>query len=121
MNAYAIPGLKERPKMNKRAIHAREIIERTAEQFGIQTADMYRVTRLRKYLLPRQVAIYLIRRHTIMSLKDIGELFAANRPKGLDYTTVIYTLTLIANLVKQDERLSLLISEIENKLNSNIY
>jgi chromosomal replication initiator protein len=116
MSPYIIPGLKERPKTNHRAFQAQEIIKRTAEQFGIKLEDMYRVTRLRRYLLPRQVAIYLIKKHTVLSLKDIGGLFAANRPKGMDHTTVIYTINLITNLITQDDNLFLNVKEIENSI-----
>ena len=116
MNAWAIPGLKERPKLNRRAIMAQDIIAQVSKAFQIDSRHMFRQVRERKYLLPRQVAIWLIKKKTTLALKDIAEIFSTNRKTKLDHTNVIHTVRLINNLMETNEQLIPIVKDIEEKL-----
>lgn len=59
-----------------------KIINETARAYGV-TAEKV----LKKQGLPRQTAMYLIRKHTDMKLKDIAEMFG-----GMHYTAVNKTV-----------------------------
>lgn len=56
-----------------------------AKHFQIRTQDLKATTRARKIAFPRQIAIYLVRKYTGMSYKEIGSHFG-----GKDHTTIIH-------------------------------
>ena len=59
----------------------------------------------------RQIAMYLIRRMTSLSLKEIGREF-----EGRDHTTVMHSIERVENLMKTNPE----IAEIIKDLNANI-
>jgi chromosomal replication initiator protein len=78
----------------------------TPEQVVLAVADYYRVdladlngrSRNREVVLPRQIAMYLVREETGTSLPQIGELLG-----GRDHTTVIYAHDKVAELIETDD------------------
>lgn len=83
-----------------------DIMDVVCEHYSVPLSNMYKKTRTRKgYLFPRQVCIYLIRRHTHMTLKSIGEYFQGDRPTPLDHTTIVHTVKLVKNLMDTDENI----------------
>lgn len=68
----------------------------TAE-FAISARDLTGKSRTQAISLPRQIAMYLLREHTEMSLEDIGRIFG-NR----DHTTVLYAVTKIRDRTTTD-------------------
>lgn len=70
-----------------RAITLGEIQRQIAEHYNIRLADMYSSTRQRAIARPRQIAMYLARQHTSLSLSEIGRKFG-----GRDHTTVIHAI-----------------------------
>ena len=56
------------------------------EEFGISLQDLKTKRRNKQVVLPRQVAMYLSRQLTDLSLPEIGELFG-----GKDHTTVLHS------------------------------
>ncbi len=57
-----------------------------AEEFGISLQDIKTRRRTKTIVLPRQVAMYLSRELTELSLPEIGNLFG-----GKDHTTVLHS------------------------------
>jgi chromosomal replication initiator protein len=57
--------------------------------------------RTRTVALPRQVAMYLLRQLTELSLVEIGRVFG-----GRDHTTVMYACDRVAELIGRDDGLS---------------
>lgn len=62
-----------------------DIIRRTASYFGLQPNDIVSAKRSKKIAMSRQIAMYLCREMTPLSLTAIGEIFG-----GRDHTTVIH-------------------------------
>jgi len=87
------------------------ILAVVAERFGIKPEALCGPRRTRTIALPRQVAMYLTRQLTELSLGEIGRLFG-----GRDHTTVMYACEKVAALVQEDasftEKINGLISTI---------
>ncbi len=73
-----------------------DIITQTAEYFKLPVEDLYGSSRSQAVATARQIAMYLCREMTDLSLPKIGQLFG-NR----DHTTVMYANKKIAQLMKE--------------------
>lgn len=72
-----------------------ELIQKNvAEHFKLKVADLKSEKRLRNFVIPRQLAIYLCRELTKASYPEIGEKFG-----GKDHSTVIYAVKKISTLI----------------------
>ncbi len=87
------------------------IIKLVAEKFGLKPSEIRSRKRTRNIVLPRQVAMYLIRKVTALSLPEIGELFG-----GMDHTSVLHGIKKVENLLKKDESLRKTVEELEKRL-----
>lgn len=76
------------------------IVRRVAEAFGVTAKDVLGPSRLRSVMVPRQVAIYLVRELCGLSLPRIGAVF------GRDHTTVLHALRKVTADMATDETLS---------------
>jgi chromosomal replication initiator protein len=87
------------------------IVALVAERFGIKGEALFGQRRTRSVALPRQVAMYLLRQLTELSLVDIGRVFG-----GRDHSTVIYACEKVGTMVATDnefaERINGLISTL---------
>jgi chromosomal replication initiator protein len=81
------------------------IVATVAECYGIRVEALCGKRRTQSVALPRQVAMYLMRHFTELSLVEIGRVFG-----GRDHTTVIYGCERIAQRAIQD-------SDFSHKLN----
>ncbi|WP_066870224.1 chromosomal replication initiator protein DnaA [Clostridium mediterraneense] len=88
------------------------IQESVANYFNLRVDDLKSQRRTRTVSYPRQIAMYLSRKLTDMSLPKIGEEFG-----GRDHTTVIHAYEKISESFKTDEGLQNTINDITNKLN----
>lgn len=73
------------------------ILAAVAERFGVRSEAMCGQRRTRTVALPRQVAMYLTRQLTELSLVEIGRMFGDR-----DHTTVMYACDKIAALIASD-------------------
>jgi chromosomal replication initiator protein len=73
------------------------ILAAVAEKFGVKSEALCGGRRTRTVVLPRQVAMFLARQLTELSLVEIGRLFG-----GRDHTTVIYSCEKVATLIAAD-------------------
>jgi len=85
-----------------------------ANYYNLKVADLKSARRTRNIAFPRQIAMYLCRKLTDMSLPKIGEEFG-----GRDHTTVIHAYEKISTNLKQDESLQNAISDLTKRLNQN--
>ncbi|MBQ3292592.1 MAG: chromosomal replication initiator protein DnaA [Mogibacterium sp.] len=112
-NARSI--LKDIIKDNEQAVAPERIRSVVANHYKIKIADMDSPKRNAEITLPRQVAMYLCRETTDLSLPKIGKLFG-NR----HYSTVIHAVEKIEEALKYDEELIENIKSIKAKLQTGI-
>lgn len=86
------------------------IQEAVANYFNLRVDDLKSQRRTRAISYPRQIAMYLSRKLTDMSLPKIGDEFG-----GRDHTTVIHAYEKISESYKTDEALQNIINDITNK------
>lgn len=82
--------------------------------FNLRVEDLKSQRRTRNVAYPRQIAMYLSRKLTDMSLPKIGEEFG-----GRDHTTVIHAYEKISGNLKTDDSLQHTINEITKKVTQN--
>ncbi len=86
-----------------------ELIKKhVCKHFNIKQADMESSKRSRNLAFPRQIAMYICRDMTDLSLPKIGESFG-NR----DHTTVLHACDKISGEIKSNESLRDVVKEIE--------
>lgn len=85
-----------------------------AGYFNLRIEDLKSQRRTRNIAYPRQIAMYLSRKLTDMSLPKIGEEFG-----GRDHTTVIHAYEKISDSLKTDESLQHTVNDITKKLTQN--
>jgi chromosomal replication initiator protein len=84
----------------RRRITPDQIIAAVGDHFGVDLRVLQGRGRSRNIVVPRQVAMYLLREETECSLVDIGRLLG-----GRDHTTVMYGCEKIAEEINADNRL----------------
>lgn len=82
--------------------------------FNLRVEDLKSQRRTRNVAHPRQIAMYLSRKLTDMSLPKIGEEFG-----GRDHTTVIHAYEKISENLKTDDSLQHTVNDISKKLTQN--
>jgi chromosomal replication initiator protein len=78
-----------------------EIQKKVAEHYSVKLADMSSTRRARQVSAPRQVAMYLAKKLTTMSLPEIGKHFG-----GRDHTTVLHAFKKVEETIKNDGNLA---------------
>lgn len=92
--------LKDLMKEPKKLITIDFIQRCVAEEFGISLGELRARQRNKRIVLPRQVAMYLGRELTDLSLPEIGGFFG-----GKDHTTVLHSYNKIKETLKTDAEL----------------
>jgi len=80
------------------------------EHFGLKLTDMKAKKRTKEIALPRQIAMYLSKQLTGMSLNDIGKNFG-----GKDHATVIYACKQIEDKRAKDEVFNRMVESLLRK------
>ncbi|GMA29036.1 chromosomal replication initiator protein DnaA [Arenivirga flava] len=88
-----------------------DIINNTAEYFKLTVDDLYGSSRSQAIATARQIAMYLCREMTNLSLPKIGQLFG-NR----DHTTVMYANKKISELMKERRSIYNQVTELTNRI-----
>jgi chromosomal replication initiator protein len=88
-----------------------DIITATAAYFKLSVDDLYGSSRSQAVATARQIAMYLCRERTSLSLPKIGQLFG-NR----DHTTVMYAYKKISDLMKERRSIYNQVTEITSQL-----
>jgi len=84
------------------------ILKLVALSFNVRTTDLKSEKRVRKLSYPRQICMYLLRKHLLMSLSDIGKFMG-----GKDHTTVMHAVSKISEQAKMDPEVLAAITTIE--------
>ena len=91
-----------------------DIITNTADYFKLTVEDLYGSSRSQAVATARQIAMYLCRELTNLSLPKIGQLFG-NR----DHTTVMYANKKISELMKERRSIYNQVIELTNRIKQN--
>jgi chromosomal replication initiator protein len=92
-------------------ITAATIIAATAEYFGITIDDLCGQSRSRVLVTARQIAMYLCRELTDLSLPKIGQTFG-----GRDHTTVMHADRKIRSLMAERRQIYNQVTELTNRI-----
>lgn len=99
------------PASKPKPITVDSIQKTVADYFGIRVEEFKTKKRTRAIAYPRQIAMYLSRELTDLSLPKIGERFG-----GRDHTTVIHAHEKIARELNSDPSLQNIIKELNQKI-----
>lgn len=102
-----------RTTRSAQATSVEEIQQQVAERFGISRAELIGSSRAATPLRARQVAIFLTRELTDLSLPQIGRLYG-----GRDHTTVMNSLRRVEASLAEDEALSQKVAELRTAIHS---
>ncbi|GAB3583283.1 hypothetical protein GCM10027406_27560 [Leifsonia lichenia] len=91
-----------------------DIITNTADYFKLTVDDLYGSSRSQAVATARQIAMYLCRELTNLSLPKIGQLFG-NR----DHTTVMYANKKISELMKERRSIYNQVTELTSRIKQN--
>ena len=91
-----------------------DIINHTADYFKLSVDDLYGSSRSQAVATARQIAMYLCREMTNLSLPKIGQLFG-NR----DHTTVMYANKKISELMKERRSIYNQVTELTSRIRQN--
>lgn len=109
--SLAADALKSLIRSSDREITVEKIQEETAKHFQISVKELKGKSRVQRIVIPRQVAMYLARELTKLSLPKIGAAFG-----GKDHTTVLHAHDKITKLQQTDGDTKHDIQEIKEAL-----
>jgi chromosomal replication initiator protein len=81
-------------------IEPKEVMNQVAGAFGVSVENLIGPDRRKEVVLPRQIAMYLLREEANFSLPKIGEAMG-----GRDHTTVMYACQKVTDLLERDDKL----------------
>lgn len=95
----------------KRAPTFQDVLECVSRYFSVSVQDMIGASRVREILLPRQIAMFLGKKHLRMSYVRLGEAFS-----GRDHTTVMNAVQKIEEKMQNDPQLLREVRAMEQEL-----
>lgn len=96
---------------NKKSISVQSILEVVSRRFNLSISQLLSKCRERNLVIPRQVAIYLSRKLTNLSLSEIGGYIG-----GRDHSTIIHADNKISEILQKDKNLQLTVQKLEDDL-----
>ena len=88
-----------------------DILRITSRHYEVDGKDLKSKGRRHELVVPRQVAMYLIRELTPHSYPEIGQFFS-----GRDHSTVMYAVQKVTEQLESDRDLSIKVHEIKEEL-----
>ena len=95
----------------KKRVTIDQIQKKVAEHFDVRIADMTGKRRTANIAFPRQVAMYLARRHTKATLHEIGETFG-----GRNHGTVLHACKTVSVRMKKEDQVRQAIVRLDTQL-----
>jgi chromosomal replication initiator protein len=87
------------------------ILDIVCRHFDITKFEIVSTSRKRNFVLPRHVVCHLVKKYTLLALKDIGWFMG-----GRDHSTIIHSIRAIDNLIATDKAFEREYQLIEDKL-----
>jgi len=109
--AVAIRALSDVFAASEASPSPEEILKAVAEHYNLKPEEIRGAGRRKEVVIPRQIAMYLIREMTHASLPEIGQFF-----DGRDHTTVLYAIQKIQESLDIDSSLQQALKGIKERL-----
>jgi chromosomal replication initiator protein len=104
-------ALGESATPEQKRITIQQIIDAVTTYYNVRTSDLQSKKRHKSIAFPRQVCMFLARRHTRYSLEEIGGYFG-----GRDHTTVLHAVRTVDHDIKNEPEVAEQLQHIEGKL-----
>ncbi len=91
-------------------VEMRDVLRAVASRYGLGAELLRGSGRMREVVVPRQIAMYLIRDLTSHSLPEIGTFF------GRDHSTVMHAVSKVTENLGKDPELTLVIADLKRQL-----
>jgi chromosomal replication initiator protein len=88
-----------------------QIFDAVTKYYNVKQSDLQGKKRHKSIAFPRQVCMFLARRHTRYSLEEIGGYFG-----GRDHTTVLHAVRTIEADCKEDRDVANQLTHLEHQL-----
>ena len=98
-------------KIKRKPTEIEDIIKTVSASTGVKPSDIISSKRTRGISLSRQIAIYMSRKYTSKTYKEIGEKFG-----GRDHSTIMTSISNIEKLILDDERVSKKVAELSKEI-----
>jgi chromosomal replication initiator protein len=98
-------------KTEDRSVPTESIQKAVASHFNLKLSDLKAKKKTKQIVLARQIAIYLCRKLSKLSLIEIGERFG-----GKDHSTVLHAVHKIEQQMHTDQKLMALVERIKSRL-----
>jgi chromosomal replication initiator protein len=109
--AMAALGTDSGPARADRQVQIQSIIEVVTNYYTVKLTDLQSKRRHRSVAIPRQVCMFLCRRHTRYSLEEIGGYFG-----GRDHTTVMHAVKTIESRSETDPEFAQVLRRLDEHL-----
>jgi chromosomal replication initiator protein len=106
-------ALGEAATPEQRRVTIQNILDVVTKYYNVRLSDLQSKKRHKSIAFPRQVCMFLARRHTRYSLEEIGGYFG-----GRDHTTVLHAVRTVDGDVKNDREVAEQLQQIEGQLES---
>jgi chromosomal replication initiator protein len=104
-------ALGETATPEQRRVTIQQIFDAVTKYYNVRLSDLQGKKRHKSITFPRQVCMFLARRHTRYSLEEIGGYFG-----GRDHTTVLHAVRTVDEDCKADGRIADQLSHLESQL-----
>jgi chromosomal replication initiator protein len=104
-------SLGETGTAEQRRITIQQILDAVTTYYNVRLSDLQSKKRHKSIAFPRQVCMYLARKHTRYSLEEIGGYFG-----GRDHTTVLHAVRTIDYDIKNEADIAEQLQHIQNQL-----
>jgi len=109
--ALAEEALKDIIDAKKKKITPELIISKVENYFNLRENDLKSSSKSQNIAFPRQIAMYILKNETDLSLKQIGMFFG-----GKDHTTVMHAVNKIEKTKADDSNVDKIITDIVNDI-----
>lgn len=93
------------------SLTAGDVIEQVVSHFDISVEDLKGSSRKKELVVPRQIAMYLMREEMNASYPTIGQEFG-----GRDHTTAMHACTKIKKLIEKDDKIKHQVESVRDEL-----
>jgi len=105
-------ALKDHVSSNKLSLTSDHIIDCVCKYFSVEKDDLLGKKRNKEIVEPRQICMYVMCEMLDLPLTSVGEIFGKK-----DHTTVIHARDKVSELIKENNRIKVIVSDIKNMAN----